>query len=180
MGFKHDTGYFLVFFLMKSHNNLFFANIENHPYDPQQLNWIEKQSFPFIYDFRLENGNQQISINDYKKYKLGALILEEEKIRLGSFNIEFHGYNSVDEQVNIYPSLTADPLVIDIIPAKNYSKAIFKNFSEEFYFITYNNISDIITGYSINTTNDYGNLNPIKVLINEENPFNFIDDINKI
>ena len=36
--YKHDTGYFLVFFLMKSHNNLFFANIENHPYDPQQLN----------------------------------------------------------------------------------------------------------------------------------------------
>ena len=57
---------------------------------------------------------------------------------------------------------------------------MFKNNSEEFYFIPYNNISDIITGYSINTTNDYGNLNPIKVLINEENPFNFIDDINEI
>ena len=123
----------------------------------------------------MENGK---SINDggWIKYKTGVLILEGEYIKLKSMSSEFHYPDSNDELVYVIGS-SASPSSINLIKSKTYSQAYFKNYSDIFYFMTYNNVSDFISGYSNSTTSDYHNIGGVQVKIISEFPFEFLDEI---
>ena len=170
--YKHDTGYFLVFYLMNN-NSLFYSYAEN---GNDVSNWKKKDNFPFVFDFRLQNGNSKLQENKYILYKIGIMLLEDNYIKIKSYYSEFHEYEINYDNIYIYES-NANPPLINLIETKSYNKGIFKNDSEEFYFITYNNISDISSGYSTGTTNDYTNLGNINYLINDKSPFEFIDEV---
>jgi hypothetical protein len=127
-----------------------------------------------LYDFKLENGNQnKDSSNNWYKYPMGALILDGSDLKLKSFEAEFHYHNSDDQKVYIETANKEKTL----IETKNYTQAYFKNYSDEFYFMTYNNASDFTSGYSNVTTSDYKSIGGVQVHINKESPFEFIDDV---
>ena len=172
--YKHNTNYFLAFYLMNGDKNLFFSAFSS---TAQDFSWKTGSFFTTeIFDFKLENGEQNYEGDNWKKYKMGAIILESNYLKLKSYMAEFHPHDQNDDKVYIFDSSTANPLSINLTSAKKYSQAFFKNDSDEFYFFTYNNVSDFISGYSSVTTNDYSNIGNVRSEINQESPFEFVDE----
>ncbi len=60
---------------------------------------------------------------------MAALILENNYIQLKGFNAQFHYHDSDDELVYIYDAENVNTLSINLIEAKKYSQAYFKNYS---------------------------------------------------
>ena len=105
-----------------------------------------------------------------------ALILENNYLKLKSFMSEFHPHNTNDDLVYIYDAKNINPVSIDLIEAKKYTQAYFKNYSDEFYFYTYNDLSDFTSGYSTTTTSDYTSIGNVAFHINSNSPFEFVDE----
>ena len=124
----------------------------------------------------MENGNEYKDGNNWKIYKMGALILENNYLKLKSLMAQFHYHNSYDELIYIYNSTSVNPSSIDLIEPKKYTRAYFKNNSDEFYLYTYNNISDFISGYSNVTASVYINLDNVQFHINSKSTFEFLDE----
>ena len=166
--YKHNTNYFLAFYLMNGDKHLFFSKSSS---DAQNFEWKRTSFTSQLFDFKLENGAAYKDGDPWKTYKMGAIILESNYLKLKSFMAEFHNHEQDDNLVFIYDSKTASPKTIDLAPAKQYNQAFFKNNSDEFYFYTYNSVSDFISGYSTVTTNDYNNIGSVQSHKNEESPF---------
>ena len=70
-----------------------------------------------IYDFNLENGSPAHETNPsgtWIDYKMGALILENEYIRLKSMSSQFHYTTSNDELVYVFECSSASPKTVDL------------------------------------------------------------------
>ena len=171
--YNHKTNYFLVFYLMKGEKNFFYSPSQ---YDYKEFSWMNKAFAEQIFDFKLENGDEYIDGNGWKNYQMGALILENNYLKLKSLMAQFHYHYSNYELIYIYNSIDVNPLSINLTEAKKYTQAYFNNYSDEFYFYTYNSISDFISGYSNVTTSDYTNLDNVQFHINSKSPFEFLDE----
>ena len=171
--FRHVTGYFLVFYLMNDDNSLFSDYIKNHK------NIINNKKSDFsdqIYDFKLENGTEAKSPDNegYKKYNMLTIIMENNYIKLKCVDVRFSMNSNYDILISD-SSIVPNELNLTIAKANN--KAIFRNMSDEFYFITYNNVSDFISGYSTMSTSDYSNIKDVTFEINEQSPFEFVGEV---
>ena len=170
--YKHNTNYFLLFYLMNGYKNFFYSP-SSSTFSWRTKNFIGSGE---LYDFKLEDGKETNDNSGYKKYKMGALVLDNGYLKLKSLMAEFHAHNSNDELVFIDDSNTANPNYKNIIEAKNYKQAAFNNNTNEFYFFTYNNISDFTSGYSNATTNDFSSIGNVQIHINQQSPFEFVDE----
>jgi len=172
--YKHNTKYFLLFYLMNGDKPYYFSTYQD---SEASFSWTNKGMASQLYDFKLEDG----TLNEYPsggwyKYPMGALILDGSYLKLKSFAAEFHFHTSNDEKSYIGDA-SVDPKEKTLIETKTYTQAYFKNYSDEFYFMTYNNASDFTSGYSNVTTSDYKSIGGVQVHINKESPFEFIDDV---
>ena len=172
--YKHNTNYLLVFYLMNGDKHCFAFPSQ---YNSMDITWktVTLQNTNQLFDFKLENGENINENGGWKKYKLAALILEDGYLKLKSYMAEFHNHDFGDNLIYIFDSTTANPLTKNLIQAKAYTQAYFKNYSDEFYFYTYNDISDFTSGYSTVTTDDYGNIGNVQIHTNKS-PFDFVDD----
>ena len=171
--YKHNTNYFLVFYLMNGGKHLFFSPSQD---TSRAFSWKAVDFTNQLFDLTLENGNVYEDGDNWKTYNMGGLVLEENYIQLKSFMAEFHNHEQPDDLVYVFDSKTANPLSINLIEAKKYYQAYFKNYSNDFYFYTYNNISDFISGYSTVSTEDYSNIGSVKYHINNNTPFEFLEE----
>ena len=114
--YKHNTNYFLAFYLMNDNKHFFYSTSQ---YDYKEFSWKSKSfTEKQLFDFKLENGGDHKDGTDWKKYKIGALILESNYLKLKSLMSEFHSHEQKDDLIYIYDSSNVDPLSISLIEAK--------------------------------------------------------------
>ena len=159
--YNHSSGFFLIFYLMKSGYSLYFSK-DNTQISKSVLFWES------IYDFKLENTNTEDMNN---KYKFVNIINNDEYIYLGSNNLD------IDNQINL-ESISSINL---LVKKKNNSKAYFDE-SNYIYFFSYNKISDFTSGHSetffdLDYYKDRDYVFSFSFIINEQSPFQFFDDV---
>ena len=162
--YSHDTGYFLVFYL--NNDKILYYNYEGNEFKSILIN-INK-----IFDFKLENGENTVN-NAWIEYKMLALIYDDEYIKLKLLQLEFHEHDMNDDGI-YFIEYDSFPEELNLAKGKKYNQAIFNNISDEFYFFTYNNISDFSSGYSSITNLDY-HIENVLINNNKESPFEFVD-----
>ena len=158
--YRHNEGFFFVFY---------FRNCENQTYDLRMnnLSYIKYEIFQFyeeLYDFKLVN--KDINKNT-GPYPICALAKQDNYIRIfgTSFNL---GGDSIGKNAETNKTL---------IEAKTYSKGYFNNYTNDFYYITYNNISDFTSGHSTSTVLSYDDISPVIVSNNYNSPFEFLEEV---
>ena len=160
--YKHETGYFLIFYLNINRNSLFYKtrnyNIQSDPVmsslhyfklpENQDLGHNYQYKFPSIY----KRG-------EYLKFLGMTLILNY------AGNENYVNYNILNGETSLMEAKSISGGYID----DNYY----------FYSLTYNNISDFSSGYSNTfvdlTQRDYANSVPFT--INNNTPFSFLDNM---
>ena len=169
--YYHRAGHFLVFYLMNGKNAVKST-------EDGGTNWNEPNIFNFydeMYDFKFVN--QGTTEYDYTQspYPFMAIVKENNSIKL--FNAKIEVGNSLIK-INSGTNSTKE-----LITAKNITKANFNNKDKNhnFYYITYNNISDFKSGFSIVTitgTNNFHEIvNTANIQNNEDNPFEFLEEV---
>ena len=158
--YSHNEGYFFVFY---------FRNTDNQTYDllMNNLNYTKYEKFQFheeLYDFKLVNKDEHKTKGPYS---ICALAKQDNYIQIfgTSFNL---GGDNIGKNTETNKTL---------IEAKTYSKGYFNNFTNDFYYITFNNISDFNSGFSTSTVSDYSNINPVSVSNNYNSPFEFLEKV---
>ena len=165
--FDHGTGHLLFFYNPNKYYTFYSKCTGNCDTNIKRIGYVAD-----FYDFTLEDG----TYGDNYKYRFPCLI------KSGS-NLMIYGsvltMNPNDDNVN-----KQDPGGTNLITeAKAYTQAYFdKDDSNYFYFFTYNNVSDFVSGYyqiSINTANydKDGAITFNSRKDNTESPFSFIDNV---
>ena len=163
--YAHDTGYFLVIYLMNGGNNILFYSKNNYELSSSNLYFGSN-----LYDFKLENGSGGINY----KYKFPTLVRDGDYIRLKG---QYLTMNSNENVINMNSFGDSS-----LFQAKSNSLACFDN-SYYFYFCTYEDIYSFTFGFSskyIDITNDETYKNSFLVVersISTDSPFSFIDDM---
>ena len=82
----------------------------------------------------------------------------------------------LDKSHNIWRNQDKFKGLIDI---KNNSRGYLDNYTSDFYFFTYNDISDFSREYSILSVgiSNYYDTNGVSVTTNSASPFEFLDDV---
>ena len=162
--YLHNTGHFFTFY---------FRNDEKQTYNltASNLNYVKYENMQFykeLYDFKLANKDQN---KQSGPYPICTLAKKDNYIQFISANFNLDsGYSKGDEKNKT------------LIEAKAYSQGYFNNFTNDFYYITYDNISDFTSGFSTKTVsgNDY---NPsdiestIEISNNYNTPFEFLNEV---
>ena len=155
--YYHESGYFIVFYLMNKDSQFFYEFKQNG-------NWIRKNLHEEIYDFKLNNG-----IDLGSEYPFAYIIKQNEYIRLtgaklyinidGIFHNDCGGSNLITE-------------------AKKYSRGCFENDYDHFYFFTYTNVSDFTCVYFDSSVSiDYLNVGQYSTIKHPESPLEFFDEV---
>jgi len=156
--YYHSTGFFLIFYFM---NGKYQSKVRQDG----SSDWKDYNNLTFydeIYDFKLKNGNTQQST-----YPFIGLIKDNSYIKLYGANFQF-GSDIVRSHEK----------TINLTESKKYTQGYFNNETTDFYYMTYNNISDFISGYSESKVNDnYEIQNDFKFINNEKSPFEFMDEV---
>ena len=122
-----------------------------------------------ILDFKLKNREQNEGEYADAAYAFMALVKSGDYIKLIGTKIYF---NAESQSLGSTKNL---------IKAKKYSQGYFNAVYEnnEFYYITFNNISDFCSGYSTATvtTSNYDSIGGVTVTNNCESPFEFINEM---
>ena len=158
-----SNGYFFIFYLNKGKNQVYNLDLVNNSF----YKIPELQTYEEMYDFKLENKKSPPT-----KYFLQMCVLCEKDgyVRFFALKIPLESPNFIImKQMNK-----------KLIRAKNYSQATFNNYTNDFYYFTYNNVSDFSSGFSNKTVegdNYYINDNDVDVVNNYASPFEFIDEV---
>ena len=161
--YNHNSGdkYFFTFYFMNGGNQVY--DLENaNTYKEYSALKIQSE----LYDFKLANREGE---TDSNSYPICALIKYENKIQFVGTEYGLKLRSNIWRNQDKYKSLT---------DAKEYSQGYFNNYTNDFYYITYNSISDFISGYSTKTvegSNYY--TNDVEVTNNEKSPFEFINNV---
>ena len=156
---NHGDGYFFTYFLL---------NERNQTYQLKNYNTYDKLTYlqlhQDLYDFKLVDKTD--SWNN-APYPICALVKWGGSIQYMATQYKFGDQMDRDTDINK-----------TLILAKAYTQGYFSNYSNYFYFITYNDISDFTSGYSTNEKG-YPNLYDadVSVTINNLSPFEFSDEV---
>ena len=149
----------------------YLRNGENHFLEFSETNLIENSNLRFdveeIYDFKLINRDSDTTETDSSPYAFMALIKSDGFIKLMGTNLYFSPVTSQS---------LGTPL--NLIEAKKYTQGYF-NSDNEFYYFTYNNISDFTSGYSLTTVTypNYDQISGVTIKNNEKSPFEFLEEV---
>lgn len=157
-----NTNVFIVFYLMNNNKTIFYKIIGEDKWGGN-LESISKES----YDFKLS----EIYFEEKGKYPMISIIKDNSNhLTLQGKVLYFTGAKGWFE-----PS---DASKVDIIESKTYTQAYFNDKTNSYYFISYDNISNFISGYYLTKNIDisfkgFSDWYPIE---NNNTPFEFLDD----
>ena len=159
--YYHSTGTFLMFYFMNGKNQ--------SQAKPNGKSWVKYENLQFydeLYDFKLKNNNDDGYTDNFP---FMALIKNNSLIKLYGAKIKFG-----DEVVE-----RNDEISIDLTESKQNTKGYFNNVTTDFYYITYNDVTDFSSGYSINpaAANSFEIANTITFENNNGSPFEFLDEV---
>ena len=161
---RSNNGHFLVYYLMNGNNYLLELKSSN-------LQNIEKYSFDVdeIYDFKLLNKESNL---ESESYPFMALVKKDDNLRL------------IGAKLNFFSSSQTIDRYKDLLKIKQHTQAYFHvyHYNNDFYYFTYNDISDFSSGYStksITTTSQtpYDQINDVTFENNNISPFEFMDEV---
>ena len=159
--YNHNEGYFFVYYFMNGEKQIYkFPSSNTY----NLLNNLVMHDE--LYDFELVNKDDNQKVGPYH---MCALIKNDGYITFFASQYKF-GSGSITRDID-----QNKPLCL----AKNHTQGYFNNYTDHFYFITYNDVSDFVSGYST-VANEWPNLyttSNIKVNINEKSPFEFSDKV---
>ena len=157
---NYYSRYFFVFYLLNGINQVYGFNGDN--YEP----FSNLQLYEEMYDFKLEPGDSPTSNGNYSMCSL---------VKYQGF-IQFIGTEYILR--DSFQPMRSPDLLKQLIIAKEFSQAVFDNYTNNFYYFTYNNASDFCSGYSNKTVSDYNYYtNDVNVINNYSSPFEFMDKV---
>ena len=158
--YYHKSGYFLIYYLMNGNYEVkSLKNRDSEWKSPTHLNLYDE-----IYDFKLKNKED----NNENPYSFLAIVKEGNYLKLIGTKIGLENDNEIGRETDQKMELTT---------AKKYSQGYFSNSTTDFYYMTYNNVSDFISGYSIVSPGNDFSISSVTFKNNEESPFEFYDDV---
>ena len=119
-----------------------------------------------LYDFKLVNKE---GTNELTSYPFCALVKKDNYIQFIGSELILSNKNNVQRSTD---------LIKPLIESKEYSLGYFSNYSNDFYYITYNDVNDFSSGYSSSTVSGnsfYSNV--VTVINNYTSPFSFLDEV---
>ena len=152
--FMQRTNYFLVLYKMNGEYN-FYATTSD-VYNLTRINGVFGEE---LYDFILRN-----EINDKEPFGMASIIkLNNNLVLKGSYLYNTKGINITEVGSKI------------LTDAKKYSQVVFQNYSDNFYFFTYNNVSDFTCGYTSQYAdkNYYHDVSKYEIVKYSESPLIF-------
>ena len=161
--YYHGSGNFLVFYLNNGEKQIYKLNGVSSYTDMNDYKLHRE-----LYDFKLANkeGSQ------YNPYPICGIISWNDYIQFLATQYNF-------EDLSNGASKMSSHLNKQLIAIKSNTKGTFKSDSNDFFYFTYNSISDFSSGYSTNTVSgtNYYTVDPVQVSNNFTSPFEFIDDV---
>ena len=159
--YYHASGYFLIYYLMNGNNEVKYRNTSESVWNVNsELNMYDE-----IYDFKLKNKED----SNTNPYPFLAIVKENNYLKLLGTSIGFENSNGIGREQDQKK---------DLIEAKKYSQGYFGNTTTNFYYMTYNEISDFISGYSEQPPPDNTfSIDSVTFKNNEKSPFEFFDDV---
>ena len=168
---RHEP--FLIFYLMNKES--YVLRLKN-----SQLSFYSKFKFgddiEEIFDFKLQNRERRTGKGESwieNPYPFMALVKRNNYLELIGTQYDFNA----EQQQNIQRSR-------QLIPIKTYTQAYFNNFhfNNSFYYFTYNDIHDFVSGYSTTSISNvnkpaYDQINSVVWVNNEVSPFEFQDEV---
>ena len=153
--YLHDTEFFLIFYLMNTFKNFYFS------YSNGEIKECKNYFYDKLYDFKLENGNYY----ENYEYKFPVISYDNGYIALRGKILVFV---KLENKVNINTIHGEKTITL----VKESTQASFDD-NNYFYYFSYNDISDFISGYSTTNFDIYGNYNIDSVSIYNytESPF---------
>ena len=165
---RGNGGHFLVFYLMNGKNYLLellstnFRDANEYYFDVDE-----------IYDFKLLN-KKDFDCNDTNPYPFIGLVKKDNNLRLIGTKLNLNLFSS-SQNIEDYK---------DLFKLKKNTRAYFHvyDYNNDFYYFTYNNIFDFLSGYStksIPTTDspDYNDISQVTFVNNEKSPFEFLNEV---
>ena len=153
--YHHYTGYFLVFYLMNGSCQFFRVKIGSS-------DWVSETFHNEIYDFKLNNGN------DNGEYLL-AYVVNKSNLKLIGAKFTFNNDGVYRDDCGGEKSLT---------DALTYSRGCFENSNDHFYFLTYSNTDDFKCGYYDSSDSiNYLSVESYSATINTDSPLEFVDEV---
>ena len=114
---------------------------------------------------------KSITESDDNKYNMIAFYLDREDLFLGELNVTIKDGKGFEIEQGNSKKILGE--------SKTNIKAIFDSENDHFYFINYNNFSDLQTGYFEQFDKiDANNLQNIAAIINENSPLEFVEELN--
>ena len=159
-----DNHYFLlVFYHMNGNNiNAYLTNTNSH------IEWsdapkISQNKIYELYDYKLDKDNGVDST-----YKMMAFLKDGKYLRLGSVNMLLKEGDQSSSVTHLSD--------INQYKLKAYSEGFFSNYTGYFYFMTYNNISDLTTAFTTKEASDYTNVDTMEMKTNNLTDLEFLGD----
>ena len=160
--YNHNEGHFFIYY---------FMNGEKQVYDLSTSWGYTKldnlKMFDELYDFKLVNKDEN---KENGPYPICALIKMDNNINFFASEYNFGNDKNITRSDDKNRNLTS---------AKTYTQGYFNNYTNHFYFITYNDNSDFVSGFSTKA-NEGSNLyttSGIEYTLNENSPFEFSDEV---
>ena len=167
--YYHREGYLLVYYLMNGNHEVQACKVDGTTWtQPENLQISDE-----IYDYKLVNqGTLGGEYNSDGPYPFMALIKENNVIKL------FGGKINFTDSITIENNSTKE-LITSKKVTQGYFNSVYGN--NNFYYITYNNISDFSSGFSLSSIseNNYDQItsNTVTFQNNENNPFEYLDEV---
>ena len=178
---QNGGGFLLLFYLMNGNKAMYDTDFNK---DRNNFDWEACRSGngavgEELCDFGLKYGEVafEADVNDFREYQMIAIVLEDNYIKLKSYEVAFESKWDKRDGVHINP-FGSD---FTLISAKKYNQACF-NFGDplnDFYFISFNNISDFSCGYSTKGfyEDNWFYFDDITIKNFSDSPFDFIDEV---
>ena len=158
--FHYETGdYLLVSYLNAKDDNFFLFDYFSKKYFKIELSGEELLGYRIKY----KSYNQYIFIYFYKSEKNltveKAYLTKESKTSV-----------VINNKMNRTNRTITNKLLKNTV-------STFKNNTNDFYFITYDDANNFYSGYTNSTFDNNFNINDIDIVVNTQSPFNFLDEV---
>ena len=160
-----DNHYFLLVFYHMNGNNV-NAYLTNTNYG---IAWSNAPTIAYEKKYELYDYRFNVQSEPDNLYKMMAFLKDGNFLRLGALQIYLK--NDVIQKCDVNSLSTKHEFEL-----KTYSEGFFRNNTDLFYFMTYNNISDFTTAFTTDAADDYTQIDTMKMSTNSLPDFEFLDD----
>ena len=178
--YYHGANFYLVFYLINGKKSNYGVDLS---VDKDSGSWRRNNDYggsinDELFDFKLVYGNAAFNYAtyDFYVYKMIGLIAQDNQLALKSYNMKFESKEGKRDGYRVYDAGSK----VVLTEYRKYNQAYFATGTSnenDFYFISYNNVSDFTCGYSTYTFSDYHDLSQVQFILHSDSPFEFIDEV---